>query len=408
MSTLIERSTGHRHGVVVPPVDIPRSSADPSTVFHATVAIEGGGFKSAGGGVARTPEIARIAAVAEALERYVATHATLPIRRSSELSGVRHVRLSEWSLHSDEQRSKPTYPYHSAFPDDEWLTEAFSLPDNQSVWVPAALVSLTEDYGVLATSSGLAADPNPQKALLRGIQEIVERDAFMTTWVHGLGGRIVDRRPADPRLGGDLRVYDITPSFSPHPVVAVLGTLELNGEPRHSIGLACRATWSEALERAELEFLQGTLFVGHFLRLFPSMKGLKPASVTGFDEHAVYYAANPLEWERLPIHRAAVKRTVPGRFERSKSSVAIELEELVSTLTNRGIRLMYRELTTVDMNQVGLHVVRALSPDLTPIHHNHNWPFLGGKARDVQARYPDAHERHGTDVYPSPFPHALG
>ncbi len=408
MSALIDRGSGVRHGVVVSPVDIPRSSADPASVFHATVAIEGSNYKSAGGGVARTPEVARIAAVAEALERYVASHATLPIRRASELTDQDCVRLAGWSLHSERQRSQPTYPYHSAFPEDEWLTEAFSLPDNTSVWVPAALVSLTEDYGVLATSSGLAADPDPQKALLRGIQEIVERDAFMTTWVHGLGGKLVDCRPADKRLGGELRVYDITPAFSPHPVVAVLGTLGLNGEPRHSIGLACRATWSEAVERAELEFLQGTLFVGHYLRLFPAMKGLKPEAVTGFDEHAIYYGANPSQWELLPIHRFSTNSRVAKEFERPSRSTATELEELVGALTKNGIRLMYRELTTVDMNQIGLHVVRALSPDLTPIHHNHNWPFLGGRASDVFFRYPDADDRRGTDKYPSPFPHALG
>jgi len=71
------------------------------------------------------------------------------------------------------------------------------------------------------------------------------------------------------------------------------------------------------------------------------------------------------------------------------------------------VRLLYREVTTVDCNQLGLRVVRVLSPNLAPLHHNHRWPYLGGRTPDVGWRYADAADR-AAGPFPSPHPHALG
>ena len=48
------------------------------------------------------------------------------------------------------------------------------------------LVGLTDRYGALPTSSGLAAAPDSRQALERATQEIIERDAFMSVWLHAL------------------------------------------------------------------------------------------------------------------------------------------------------------------------------------------------------------------------------
>lgn len=405
-SALIAAATGHRHGLIVPPSPVPVSAADPAGVHHASVAMEGEAFRSAGGGVGRTRAHAAVAAVGEALERYAATHATLPVRKRSELHDHHVIGLDDWTLHSPEQRARDEYPHRDAFPDDEWLTEVFDLATNAPVWVPAALVSLVDQYGALATSSGLAADPNPHKALLRALQEVVERDAYMTTWLHQLGGRLVSQGPADPVLGGDQRVYDLTPAFSPHPVAMVTGTLELHGHPRHSLGVACRSTWADAVERATLEMLQGTMFVAQLLSRRPELAGIPADQVNGFDEHAIYYAANPRAWAEIPVHRHAEWAPVPP--ESAPSDPAEELQHLTAALVANGVRLAYRDLTTVDVAQLGITVARVLSPDLTPIHHDHRWPFLGGRADDLTWRYPDGHHRRGGRRFPSSFPHALG
>jgi ribosomal protein S12 methylthiotransferase accessory factor len=69
------------------------------------------------------------------------------------------------------------------------------------------------------------------------------------------------------------------------------------------------------------------------------------------------------------------------------------------------VRLAYRELTTPEPRTVGLHVMRVLSPDLTPLHADHRWPHLGGRTADVRWRYPWAPT---STIYPSAHPHPLG
>jgi ribosomal protein S12 methylthiotransferase accessory factor len=55
--------------------------------------------------------------------------------------------------------------------------------------------------------------------------------------------------------------------------------------------------------------------------------------------------------------------------------------------------------------QVGVAVVRVLSPDLTPIGCEHDWPFLGGRAGDLTWRYPGVEP---VGPVPNPSPHPLG
>ena len=404
----VDRAMGELCGIYASVVTLPPAAADPATVFHASVSREDYDFASAGGGVATSPAAARTAAVGEALERYAASTTTLPVVRADELPVTAQVlQASDFTLHSADQRAQPEYPYsHYAADGDQWYCEVYDVADNAETWVPAALVGLTNEFGAYATSSGLALHSDPWLALLRATEELIERDAFMTTWFHQLGGKLIEDKPADVRLGGRLRVFDITPDYSPHPVAIVTGTLPLLGLERHSMGVACRPTWAEAVERAELECLQGITFVGQKLAREPELQQLTPATTRNFDDHAVYYAANPEQWEELPLHRFAVAAPAPEISNRGTSDEV--LAQLASNLTDAGVRLFYRDLSTIDLVQLGLTGVRVLSPDLTPIHHDHQWPFLGGRAQDLAFRYADGEARSGGRSYPSPFPHGLG
>ncbi len=355
---------------------------------------------------------AEVAATAEALERYAASTATLEVAQANEIQTDPLIDLNQWTLHSAEQRDDPAFLDPSAYPPDPQYTPAYDLTDNSRCWVPASLMALRRDYGSLATSSGLAADFAPLKALLRALQELVERDAYMITWLHGLSPKRVatDHLKAEVKeLGGQIFAYDITPQFSPHPVACVSGSIPLRGRNRNSIGLACRATWAEAVEKAYLEFVQGTVYVGYQLTQAPQLEQLQPQTCTGFDEHAVFWTVHDDHWWDVPLHANANQAPLALEGLRYQTSApaswAEQLTQLRAHLSEAGFRLYYRMLPTAGLDQIGLRVVRALSPDLVPIHHNHNWPNLGGTASDVHRRYPNA--RPGTP-FPSPYPHALG
>ena len=405
--SFVDRALDSLCGIYADVLTLPAAAADPAGVFHASVAREDYEFASAGGGVARSIAGARTAAVGEALERYAASTSQLPLTNVADLEHKANVLpASAFTLHSERQREDPQYPHGRYSADgDRWFTAAFDLATNEPFFVPAALVGLTNEFGAYSTSSGLALHSDPWLALLRATEELIERDAFMTTWFHQLGGKLVNSRPADDRLGGRLRVFDITPDYSPHPVALVTGTLPLAGAPRHSMGVACRPNWGEAVERAELECLQGITFVGQKMAREPELGALTPSQTRNFDHHAVYYAANPDQWEELPLHKFATSSPAPVTAHDGRSGTL--LRNLTDHLGDFGVRAFYRDLSTIDLRQLGLTAVRVLSPDLTPIHHDHQWPFLGGRASDLSFHYADGRARSGGRAYPSPFPHGL-
>ena len=372
--TLVERAVGWRHGVVADVAPVPRTLAD-AAVSNWSAEVRPLSGESPAGGVSVE------AAVGEAVERYAAGIALLP----AVSPGGDALGIECFTLHSEEQRRAWGFPFGVAYDRPGPFTEVYSAVDNRPVAVPMSLVTLDPARTALATSSGLAADPSPVRALLRAVQELVERDAFMSVWLHSLGpGRVWQR--------DDVACFDITPAWSPHPVAAVAGCLPLRGRARLSLGLACRATWAEAEAKAYSEWAQGVVFAGMWQGWFEADE------VVSFDRHAAYYTVHPDRWAGLPWWRGPWASAPRDAADGS-------LRGLVSALAEGGVRVFYRDLTTVDAAAVGLRVVRALSPDLTPIHGHHAWPFLGGTTSDVGRRFPGA---AGAGLFPNPNPHPLG
>ena len=406
---LMLSAAGARHGMVLAPQVARTGMAELPDVWHVGVPRTrgGDGWSSASGGVGRDVASARLAAVGEALERYAAATCPLETRTRAELAGAPVLPASEFSLFSARQIAEPGFAFAELYGEDARYAEVHSLHDNAPAWVPHELVGLRES--ALATSSGLAAGSSSLRALLRAVQEVVERDALMITWLHGVPGRqvaLAARYVADvAALGGRVTCIDATPAYSPHPVALVAGGVPLRGRERFSLGAACRATWEEAVEKAYLEWAQGVYFVGEYLAAHPGLRFASPDDVTTFDAHAVYYSTAPEHWERLALLRGEAA-PAPAGGAPPAATVAGELEQLVAHLRREGVRLLYRDLTTVDLRQVGLHAVRVLSPDLTPIHCHPSHPFLGGRTPDVLWRYPWA---AGTALcFPNPLPHPLG
>lgn len=406
----LDATIGHRHGLLPPPAEVVPTPSDLPGIHNWSVAYSSDDpWRAAGGGVGWTEETARNAAIAEALERYAAVSYALPTVKPDGVTPVR--TIDDFTLFSAEQRRASDFPHSDAVRNDAVLTDVYRLQTNERTLAPAALVGLTDRYGALPTSSGLAAAPDAQGALLRATQELIERDAFMSVWLHALAPPHLPlpaplTEPVDER-GGWVVAFDITPDYSTHAVAMVVGNLPMQGKPRLSIGLACRGTWQAAADKAYLEWSQGVIFAGHRSRREATLQFESANGVRTFDDHATYYTIHPDRWRDLPFMHADTPvsdRGWPGHR-------ATTLPELVAGLEDAGIELFYRDLTLPDLRQIGLHVVRVLAPALTPIHADHLWPHLGGTTADIDRRYSWASEpwaRPFGDQFPSPHPHPLG
>jgi ribosomal protein S12 methylthiotransferase accessory factor len=404
---------GFRHGIVPPVEVVPTTFADLDGIANAAVAGDARGERdTVAGGIARDPDDAIACALGEALERYAAAAAQLPLRTAVELGTAEILGARAFSLFTPEQRRQPGFPFPIADAAEALYAPVHSLLDNREVWVPHELVSLGSRRGaaqVPSTSTGLAAHPDRWRALLSAVEELLERDAFTSFWLSSLGGRerVLSEQWTAPitSRGGAIECFELTQIWNPHPVIVVCGQLPLRGTKRYALGASCRGDHAGALEKAWLELLQGTIFAGWFAAEHPDLRLETGASVRDFPEHGVYYTLHPEAWDEVPMRRARHDRR-PLPDERNHASAREQLESLVRALDRAGVRLFYRDLTTPDVADLGLTVVRALSPDLSLLHADEQLPFLGGRTRDVRWRWPDVLD--ATESSPNPYPHPLG
>jgi ribosomal protein S12 methylthiotransferase accessory factor len=415
---------GFRAGIVPPWQAIELTFADLEDVHNVFIVGDTPSTKEASsGGVGRSLEAARSAAIGEALERYCASAARFRLARGRDLGGLPDARVltrDDCALFSREQLASPGFLWPDVSKAEALYAEVFSAIDNRPCWYPEELVGLGSRVGpatLPSTSTGLAAHSGWAgwaRALHGAVEELLERDALASYWLNGLPGREIALpdsyvAPVVAR-GGSVRCFDLTQGWNPEPVLAVCGQLPLRGVPRISFGIACRATAQRALEKAYLEWQQGVVFCGYYFHDHPATRLDSPRDVRDFIDHGLYYSLHPEAWESVPLLRAvAPPALLPGA---APSAIPAEgdgvrgLHRLLTALAGQAIRIFYRDLTLPDVADVGVTVVRAVSPDLSLLHADERCPFLGGRTRDVAWRYPDL-ARYAMHA-PNALPHPLG
>ena len=446
MKPLLHRGAGNRLGIVAAPEHIPITLADVPGVFHASVLSPYG----VSGGVGWDRDCAATAAIGEGLERYSAAAHPLPALANTRC--IPKYTYDAFSLFSTEQQADRLCPWQPSVPPT--FIGATRLGDGTQVGVPRSLASLSDPQGeAIATSNGLAAGPTGADSIERGLQEVIERDALMMAWLHGLApNKLALPQALSDRiahLGAEVWVLDLTPAYSPWPVVAVCGTLPWRGRPRIGLGAACRPTYLAAIEKAFLEWSQATVFVGVQMA-FDRLRAYESANdVTTFEDHALYYSARPQDWMNVPFLQGMETQPLPSkpdpqltdprtselptsdlREQQNKErdeypgsntnahglmttdatpdtprNAQQRIDEAVGKLGQHNLSVLAIDVTIPEIRDLGVHVSRVLVPGLVSVNPDHRWPYLGGSAALSRLRFPnlDPHT-----AFPSPFPHPLG
>lgn len=298
------------------------------------------------------------------------------------------VAPDRWVLFHPEQYAQAGFPFQPLTEDTvcRWICfrEAGSgLP----YWVPAEFCHLfAADHQphriAPSISTGLACGPTAQQALLAGLQEVIERDAFVGGWWGAYALESYDAREVFHQLGDDVfqrvvrpnldyRFYRIVTPYSDHVTM-----ITLCGEDREgfcfSIGAACRQTRNNSWRKSLLEAIQGRHYVRYLKTQLQAPDGPRVNRLTDFADHAVYYSVNRDQLDRTPLATA-----LPSETTSSHST------EYLHTLVERlGVEhpVLFRHVTPASLGECtsGRVVVRALVPGLQPLHGNHSLPFLGG------------------------------
>lgn len=304
----------------------------------------------------------------------------------------------------------------------------WSLTEQRPRLVPASLVYMNyqpgDDEQVIGrnASGGLAAGLTLEEALLTGLYEVVERDAFTTCWLCRRPGRRVEiddgemldwlrRRFHHDHPAVDLRVYDASLDV---PITACFVVMRRPAEfgPAICVGSAARLEPKAAVHKCLLEAGQG---IPYFRFLLGQLGDWEPAEdysdLTSFDHHCVFYLRRP---NLVPEAFAFLDEpdgevALSGLPDRSTGRVLGDLQRCLELVREAGLEVVMVEITTPDVAQLGLRVVRVLIPGMVPLHGVYKYPFLGARRLaefpPTFGAWPEGgRRRENFNPFPHPFP----
>lgn len=393
-----------RTGVVKSLIPLVKGATDPTPpyIYRALVANHSYGKESGrlvGVGKAETREGAKVRALAEAVERYCATQPNCKrsIRTSLAELGPRGLDPSDCVLYSDRQYNTPGFSYarFSAQTTMTW-TDGVVLPDNEVIFVPTILVYLIRtwkeqrEYICLPTSNGLAAGVTLDMAILNGLLEVVERDAFMVSWLTRRqcsrvnywrqGGLPATIRNHYSNFGIEVVVVNITTDLPIHVMMAI-SIDRGGGGPTAVIGLGADLNPRIAVEKALLETCQGRSGEAVRYRDKPPQEQLRSFDDVhdSMDHGALFSMAHMLgQLYFLLAHGPFHEMPLEQLRDHSTGDVRGDLRHCIDALVSVGSKVAYVEVTTPDISPLGLRVVQTLVTGLQPIHFGYGKERLGG------------------------------
>ncbi len=322
------------------------------------------------GGLAHDLAGARVSAAGEAVERYSAAHvpySRLRVAVRAELEGP--VAEPDWLDRS------------AARPPSHWVAGHLLRDDRPATpaWVAASRAFLADvDHDLAAmhpTSTGLACHPDPWAALAAGLLEVVERDAFMLTWllqraVVPLAGRFAWRTPHGGVVDFDraIETYRLFLLPSPTGIPVVLGVaFGRRGQPAVAVGAGAHPDLGRACRRALVETQQTFQWAAHMLARGDEPPA-EPDDCADFDDHVAYY----LRPERLTAFEFLFESPLPTRdVDLDSPAATVTGEPLAREITSRVVGAGFDpyavDVTSPDVRTAGLWVVRAVIDGMYPL-----------------------------------------
>jgi len=380
------------------------------------------------GAAGLTWEEAAMGAIGECIERYccaVYDHDELTYASQREL-GDTAIGMDRFALYSQRQQAHPDFPLSAWQPElpIHWV-QGEVLGSGESRRVPACLAyipyvhhpdeSRTRDLLALAVSSGQACHSDPAAALLSGLCEVVERDAFMITWLKRLAvpriewehdaelQQIYQRHFACPGLS--FHLFDLTLDIA---IPTVLCVIEGEG-PRGSylcVGCSTRPNYRQAITKAWLEASQTLVWLRDLMQ---RRRDWRPdadyVNLRDFEDHVRLYG-EPEMRAHAEFLLDTELRVRPDFDAAAQDSATEGLAACVAAVKAAGYEPIHVDLTTADVQDAGFVVPKVFVPGLATLYATHGLPCVGSPRFDeVPAKLARASLPQGVfNTSPHPFP----
>jgi ribosomal protein S12 methylthiotransferase accessory factor len=368
---------------------------DPQLALYSGTTVPWSGIAQelSGSSIGWDAEAAEGACVGEAIERLQANampdDQVIEARYADWPLDEPAVPPDRWVLFHPRQYQQAGFPFQPLTAQTEctWVCCRRAL-SGDPCWVPADMVWLNAGARHVhrfcpGLSTGLACGRTGDPVVLRGLQEVIERDAVVGAWwgryaveeyplADILDGLREDARERIVRRNLTYHCYRITSPFSAHVTMVTVA-----GDDREgwcfSVGAACRETAAASWNKSLLEAIHGRYYVRYLKQEMAAAGGKHGAAPATFRDHAVWYTIQP----------QLLKLTMLGQHQPRGADPFPSGEETVAQLAEKlgpERPVLFRSLTppALATEDLGWHVLRVVVPGLQPLHGDHRLPHLGG------------------------------
>lgn len=253
---------------------------------------------------------AYLSTIGETIERYCPAFYDISKMRKSSYSNRDFTAIAPSSFamfHPKQERilAEGHFPI-TPFKDDTvvYWTLCTDLTTGEKVYCPSSFIYLpwsSDDKPILyASSTGLAAHTNRNKALITCLYEIIERDSFVLTWFQKIvpSKIIIDRDIRtflDKNVPGkyEWNFFDITYDLGV-PTVYGICCGEADYGPFIAVSTATRSTLGDAIRKVILEIQQTIPYFRYELNVY---KNWEPSDnfneIMDFRQHSIFYLKRP-------------------------------------------------------------------------------------------------------------------
>ena len=358
-------------------------------------------------------------AIGEAVERYSAAYVPYEDIKMHTCAAVSEDALtpSSLTLYDEEQYKCADFPYEPLPIDRKigWV-KGHSLVHERSVLVPAFGVyqpyqSICGEPPVIQQiTTGLACGNTLEEAILSAICEIVERDASMLMWMKQISPphvqidvqNTLDRLPVLGRFGELARyltLLDVTTDIAIPAYVAVWDG-PIAGEHGAIFASCAKLSPSRAAEGALTELAQCLMWADSLVDGGEKLPDPSRSTLSRIEEHVLWPLAPTARSHYAFTLASSERRSFDEREEPASKDVLHSIKDCVSKIAAVGLDVIVVDVTSPDIRDCGLHVVRVLVPGAQPLF------FGSGMHRVSERAHCGNSDSDGTTInlHPHPFP----
>jgi len=273
--------------------------------------------------------------------------------------------------------------------------KCFSLPNKKPIFIPAQLIYVPYKYFLqepiiqLPLSTGAAAGHSLEEALYRGICEVVERDAFMITYLNKLSPPIIDITSSQ-----DDRIKEITAAYKrynlEHYALDITTDIELPTAmiliiDRTGIGPAVTVATKtsvnilEAIIGATYEAQKTRVWIRDVMKKGDyNLKNIKSMAdkISDFIDRGLFWSSTEMI-KHIEFLFQGSKKILEGDSSVPTLDYQANYQKVITLFVKKDIPVYAKDLTTPEINSLNFKVVKVIIPQLQPLYLWEQFRYLG-------------------------------